>query len=1072
MSPVGYRSLGKAVHDGILGVRQKPRAEPRLIARSKFPSDFAVATASAMGIGATVGALWAVDPTIAVLPLLLFGGATAAVLLELWGTDATARNSISSTDPVGTRRALGSTPGVLLFTVLYWGPALNAATEAMSRVFGSAVAGGILPVGLGAAAVWLWRARGLPTHAPRNGRALLLTGMLTPLAVVTGLPSAGAGLMALIGSGLFIASSALPQERSGAHAGPRSAGVIAGLAVGGLACVHLLAVPWMSSDPALVGWLLAGAIAGVGLGRGAALPVGAGAALVAVGLAIGAETPGRLPMLAEALLRGSTARESLAYLLPAAVILLPGVVTGVGVGAVARGAQMADVALGLALGLGLYRLLPGLLGAEEALHAFVVVTALTAFPIALAAATAKGRATALLGPMVATASVFFPAPQGPDASAFAPWTAYANGADLNAIERAAAASEVVRSASSQGAIALALRGDAASRAQVGGTRLGWTEREIHADRFFGHLPLLLLENEPRRLLVLGLGNGHSVDALRRTTAARIDIAEPNRAWIRVLAEHSPLVRGVLADPAVQTGVVSALGSRERYDAILIDLPAPWMFGAGAALSSRRIRAVREGLQPGGLAVFRITLADVSSDDLARAAQRIGVGFGTVVAWLDPLAADHLLLTAWVEQRRVPVAAMRAGWERPSVSEDLVSAGLPELVDVLERALSDRDGLVLLAEHTAGRDAAGAAVVAGARVRRGRSPVALASLAQAGRSPELLFDFDGVPLDIAAALRERLEAGTETRTSYLQLLGFLAEGKSKEAMGLAVQLSNSSANPARDLRSLVAPWLRRGNAQLRSGNYESARSELVTAWRFSPKDREVNLALARTYRQLDQLDEAVNHVREILEEAPTDIEATLILADIRIAQGKLSDAVLLLEAAEPLHPGDERLLTNLGYLLTQLAVGSDETIRRRLARARVLFQRAAALAPLLSQPRAGLAEVFYRLEEQTLALREIDRALALEESCHYRSSRGHILAASGQLPAAEAELQRALLACPESLEALVMLGAVLADQRKLVEARQSWERALAVDPDNAAARANIEAFEANGLLEFDKQLQGP
>ncbi len=1043
-----------------------------MIVRSKFLSDFAVATASAMGISATVGALWAVDATIAALPLLLVGGASTAVLLELWGTGFNTRNSSSSTDPTGVSLARVSAPGVLVFTFFFWGPPLDVASGAMSRVLGLRVAGALLPLGLGAAAAWLWRRWGARVHGPRSGRALLLTGLLTPLAVVTGLPVAGAAFMAIVGSGLFIASSALPQERSDDEPGSRAAGFIAGLVGGGLACAHLVAVPWMSSDPALVGWLVTGSLLGLGLGRASSLSAPAGASLAALGLAIGAEASGRLPALADSLLQGSDARESLAYMLPAALILVPGLVAGLGAGVVSRGARPADVALGIAVGLGAYRLLPGLLGAEEALHALVIVCALAAFPIALGGKTAGGRAAALLVPVVATGSVFLPPPSGGGLSAFAPWTAYANAGDLKAIERAASTSEVMRSASSGGAVALAVRGEAALRAQVGGARIGWSEREVHADRFFGHLPLLMLKDEPRGILVLGLGSGHAVDALRRTTPARIDVLEPNRDWMRLLAEHSPVVRGVLADPAVQSTGISPLGSRSRYDAILVDVPAPWTFGAGAALSRGRVRAVRNGLKEEGVAVFRITLADVSADDLARAAGQIGTSFGTVVAWLDPLAADHLLMTAWVERRRVPVAAMRAGWDRPSVSEDLIAAGLPELVDVLERALSDRDGLVLLAERTAGRDAAGAAVVAGARVRRGRAAVALASLAQAGRSPDLLFDFEGLPADTAEALQERLEAGTETRTSYLQLLGFLAEGKSKEAMGLAVQLSNSSANPARDLRSLIAPWLRRGTAQLRSGNFESARSELVTAWRFSPKDREVNLALARTYRSLDQLDEAVNHVRQILEEAPADIEATLVLADIRVAQGKLADAVTLLEAAEPLHPGDERLLTNLGYLLTQLAVGSDETIRRRLARARVLFQRAAALAPGLSQPRAGLAEVFYRLDDQTLALREIDRALALEESCHYRSSRGHILAASGQLVAAEAELQRALLACPESVEALVMLGAVLADQRKLVEARQSWERALAVDPDNAAARANIEAFEAHGLLEFEKQRQGP
>lgn len=1045
-----------------------------MIARSKFLSDFAVAAASAMGIGATVGAIWTLDPASGIVPMLLIGGAVAAVLLELAGTGPAARNSASSMDHGVVRLLRVSIPGVLFFTLVLWGPGLDAVSATVSRLLGLRLGGAAVPFAVGAAMTWLWRRRGGPVHRPTTGRSLLLTGALSPIAVVSGLPLLGAAAIATIAAVLLVVSAALPQPPTEVEGEPsgRTAGFVAGLLVGGLACVHLAAVPWISPDPVLAAWLVGGALIGLGLGRGLALPVAAAAGLPALGFAVGAELPPWLPAIAEGLLRGADAREALAYQLPAIVVLLPGLVAGLGAGALSRGARSMDVALGLATGLVIHRALPGLLGGEETLHALVVVAAVAAFPIALTSATPARRVVVLLVPALATASVFLSAPAGAGLAAFAPWTAYANGADLATIERAAATSDVVIAGSSDGSIALALGGDGPAVAQVGGARIGWSTSEVHADRFFGHLPLLLLRDEPARLLVLGLGSGHALDALRRTTAAQIDVHEPNRHWTGVLADRSPLLRGVLADPAIRTLAVSPLGANGRYDAILVDLPPPWTVGAGAVLATGRLRAVRDGLMRDGVAVFRITLADVSADDLARAAHQIGGEFGTLVAWLDPLAADHLLLTAWAERRRVPVAAMLAGWERPSVQRDLVAAGLPEVVDVLERALSDRDGLVLLADRTAGRDAAGAAVLGGSRVRRSRASVALSILAEAGRSPELLFDFEGIPTDVAAPLRERLEAGTQTRTSYLQLLGYLAEGKSKEAMGLAVQLSSSSANPSRDLRSLVAPWLRRGKAQLQAGRLEAARSELLTAWQFSPRDRDVNLALARTYLRLGLMDDALRHARALLDDDPGDVEATLVLADIRVAQGKLAEAVTLLEAAEPLYPGNERLLTNLGYLLTQLAVGSDETIRRRLARGRVLFQRAAALAPALSQPRAGLAEVYYRLGEQDLALREIDRALSLEESCHYRSSRGHILAARGELPVAEAELQRALLECPDAIEALVMLGAVLADQRKFVEARQSWERALAVDPGNSAAQANLDTLDARGLESLGEGGGGP
>lgn len=1027
-----------------------------MIARSKFLSDFAVAAILAMGISAMVGASSKLDPVTTRVPWLLGGAALTAWLLALRGAGTNARISSSITDggEVGTlvARLAATLPLLLLVTLALWGPFLDGLLGVAGPAIGAALAaaaGGLI-AGL---------AHRFPPWRP-GAASVAIAGVLLPVGVVVGLPAMGTVGLAILGAVGLLAAGWLVPAPSAEATGSRAAGVAAGLGLTGLLTLHLVAVPWLSSDPALVGWLAAGVLLGAGLGHGERLPVLAAAGLPALGLALGAELVPLAPDAIDNLLGSAESRAMGAYQLPGLGLGAIGAMIGGGVGRLTRDARAADIGLGVALGLSLHALLPRLLGADGALHAMAVAAAVAVFPLALAASSASARLGALGLPALAAAAVLL-APPDDSMLPFAPWADYAQQTDLAATRRAAERTDTV----GDGRVTLAVREDQVVAAQHGGQRTGWSERDLQADRFFGHLGLLLVD-QPSAILVAGLGTGQAVDALRRATPARIDLVEPDTAWLSALRKHVPVVRGSLADPAVRR-VPRASGP---YDLVLVDVPAPWTFGADAVLSPRRVRSLRSSLSPGGVAVFRITLGDVSADDLARHAQRIGGAFQTVVAWLDPQAADHLLLTAWPERRRVPVQTMRTGWTRANVADDLRTAGLPELVDVLERALTDRDGLVLLAEHTSGRDAAGAAIVGGARVRRGKASVALASLATAGRGPELLFDLDEVPPDIAEELRDRLEAGAQTRSTYLQLLGHIARGQSKEAIALALQLSNASANPARDLRSLIAPWLRRGQTQLQEGRWEDARTEFTTALQFSPKDRDVNLGLARALIRLGEHEEAANHAQKLLDEDAADAEATLVLADIRVQQGRMADAVRLLEAAEPLHPGNETLLTNLGFLLTQLAQGSDVTIERRLSRARVLFQRAAALAPTLPQPRAGLAEVYYRLGELDLALREIDRALSIDESCHYRTIRGHVLAARSELPQAEAELQKALLACPEAVDALVMLGAVLADQRKLTEARQSWERALAIDPGNAAARGNLQQLDESGLEEILEKTQ--
>ena len=171
--------------------------------------------------------------------------------------------------------------------------------------------------------------------------------------------------------------------------------------------------------------------------------------------------------------------------------------------------------------------------------------------------------------------------------------------------------------------------------------------------------------------------------------------------------------------------------------------------------------------------------------------------------------------------------------------------------------------------------------------------------------------------------------------------------------------------------------------------------------------------------------------------------------------------------EKSHPGSFPLLVNLGFGQMQLARGSDTNVSKRLTRARVLFQRASALEPGRPEARAGLGEVYFRMGQHQRALGELDRALLLSDSCHYRSWRGHALFALGRVEEAEPEVQTALLACPNLIDALVLLGNITADQSRYQRAREAWEQVLTMDPDNTAARFNLDQLEQSGVERLEQ-----
>lgn len=952
-----------------------------------------------------------------------------------------------------------------------WVPLLDRLSRSVAAPLDAPALGALVALFLGGLALAALSQAPLPTL---SGRAALLGGLLIPAVVGSLIPAAGSVTSGLLGLGALGLAALLNRRDSPVgtpepdDAPPTVVGVGAGLALSGLGLAHLTAVPYLSPDPFVLAALVGAGLAGLGVGHAMPRRPILGLGLAAFGLALSAELPPRAVSIALDLLatRGGEA-PGIGYGLPLVLAALLGAVTGLGAGL--SGGRGVPLALGAAGGLVLWQLGPGVLAPDVLLHGLAALTALLVAPLALRAGSAGGRLAGIALPLLAAAAALLPAPGAgslPDGSG---WTALGNQRELELARRRAEGTTAVQRSDRFGISRLALRSGTPVTWTRGGTIESLDAASVHSDRFFGYLPSLLAEQPNRRVLIFGLGTGSTVDAARRSTAGLVQVVEPSRAAesaIRAGIDLGP----ILGDPAVQVRRTDPLAAGDGdWDAVLVDLAEPWRPGALAPLSRARLEQLRDGLADDGIAVLRVPLASVSPTELADIGRRIGEVFPALVAWLDPVEARNLVITAWATPRRPRASTIQAALRRDGVREALGAAGLTSTADVLERAVTDRQGLTLV-DAGGARDAAGVAVVAAARRRRGRRTLPLAALAAAGRTTESLVDLDGLDPELQEELSERLAGSEETRRSYLSLLGFLAEGKSKEAIALATQISRDSANPARDLRALVAPWLRRGRGLRQAGRLDQSRAELATAFAFSPQDVDVNLELARVLLELGELEEAVGHVQRARDADPTSVEPVLLLADIRMRRGLLAEAAQALSDAEPLHPGDVRLLTNLGYLLTQIAVGSDETVQKRLGRARVLFQRASSLSPRAPQPRAGLAEVYYRQGEFELALDAIDRALLLEPSCRYQSWRGHVLAALGRLDEAEASLQSAVMACPELVEAIVMQGAVAADRGRPADAREAWERVLTLDPANVAAKENLARLEESKLEDFVEQMR--
>ncbi len=958
----------------------------------------------------------------------------------------------------GERSSSAAIVGILLLGAApLWLPILDGAARIAASAAGLTGAGVIVVAAAGAIAGRLLHRRGA-WSAP-NAATLAVAALAAPAIHLGVLSRAGAVVTGLAGAVLWAGAAwagrpeATPEEPSGRLDG-LAAGIFLGAFVPGLlAFVGPLVGPTsglvVRAAAAVAGGL---AIATV-VARSRARSLRFAGPMVGLGaLVLAASVPAVSSWILEALSLGGDRAAIVSAAVVVAALAVPASL-------VPRGGR--GTPLGVGLGLAAWWLLPGTLGPGGPALVGLAAWALALLPEVRAMPSVGARLAAGLLVAAGAAAPLVPLP----ADGLRAFAVHSLGGDP-----ATAAATIQRYGSASAETLGGARGQAIAFVDEDGTRRVWRdgrsrrldERVRDPDRFFGYLPALVGPS-PQRWLILGDGLGATTDAARRVGVVDVTAFPEGPGARATVGSLTAWNRDLQVDPAVRFVTVDPLGSSPvGYDAILVDLPPLWAFGAGHAVSSARIGRVAKALAPGGVAVFRLPLATMSPHELQMVIGRVIEPFGAVTAWLDPSGAEHLLLVATAEDVRVDAGAAFRAWERPKIRGDLRLGAVDDPATILDRAIADRPALAQLAAAAPRRDAAAAAVLAGRRLERGSTSLPLSALASAAADPEGLFDLSGVPPEGRAELEQRLARAGEVRARYLEMLGHVAAGNPSAAMAAAEMLPEG-AGTASDLRVLAEPWLRRGDALLARGRIEAAHAEYLIAFSFSRADVEANRKLGDTYRLQGKLEDAVRHYRTALDGLPTDLDAALGLADAHARANKPRMAGEVLRSVEEYHPGSYVLLVHLAHFETEVASLAPGEAKERLGRARALLQRAAALEPRRPQARAGLARVFYLEEEYDRAQDEIDRAMTLEPSCMYQYWRGLIQYESGAFEGAAGDLTASLLECPDLHDARNVLGAVYAAQNRPEQAKATWEDVLKRSPGNPDAQRNLETLATTKFL---------
>ena len=278
------------------------------------------------------------------------------------------------------------------------------------------------------------------------------------------------------------------------------------------------------------------------------------------------------------------------------------------------------------------------------------------------------------------------------------------------------------------------------------------------------------------------------------------------------------------------------------------------------------------------------------------------------------------------------------------------------------------------------------------------------------------------------------APNDPRTHYLQAVIAFQE-KNYAAAREAIQLHLRAAPD--NLTGLMLA----GNIYYQLGSYIQAEENLKRALRQEPKQRLVRMMLVNTYLRNRQPAKALEALKPLLDDANPSAEALALAGQVYMQNGRTKDAERFLAKASALDPQDTSKRTALA--LTHVSSGETDRGMKEL-------EEAAAADPGI---RADIALIAANTRQ-----RKYDAALkavaALEkkqpDKALPHNLRGAVYAAKGDAVAARQSFERALAVDPGDFSAAASLARLDLAAKKPEDAKKRFESILAKDPKNVRA----------------------
>ena len=209
-----------------------------------------------------------------------------------------------------------------------------------------------------------------------------------------------------------------------------------------------------------------------------------------------------------------------------------------------------------------------------------------------------------------------------------------------------------------------------------------------------HLPMLLHEN-PRKVLVVGLGSGMTLGAISvHPGLEELTLAEIEPKVLGVARTFERYNHRVLDNPKLKIvfndGRNFLLTTPEKFDVITADPIHPWFRGASYLYTLEYFKLASQHLLPGGMLCQWLPLYELTPLDLKSIVRTFGRSFAYTMMFLTHYDAELIGSNAPIRldesslDRRIAAA--------PAVSQDLTRVMMGSADDLLSYFLMGTDGM--------------------------------------------------------------------------------------------------------------------------------------------------------------------------------------------------------------------------------------------------------------------------------------------------------------------------------------------------------------------------------------------